>query len=294
MSSATSRVERTISMCADDFGLSAAVDDAVMRLAGLGRVQAVSCMAGGARWATGARLLKDAPEKLSVGLHFVLTRVPQVSDDGADEGDHSGPTPGQLLVRALRRQIDLAEVADRFDRQLDRFEAAVGRRPDHIDGHHHVHAMPGIAEILSHRLARRYGEDLPWLRLLWPCLPSPTARIRQSLIGHLGRRQRRVLAAFPIPANPAFGGVRSFRERCAYGIILKRQLSAVKLDGTLIMCHPGLPDGDATDDEIAASRVQEYAFLAGPDFPDLLSRLNLRLAAIPLRRLADARLSRDS
>jgi predicted glycoside hydrolase/deacetylase ChbG (UPF0249 family) len=266
---------RTIALCVDDFGLAAAIDDAALRLAGQGRVQAVSCMVETPRWPEAAQRLRDAPPGLSVGLHLVLTRVLAAGrTDGAD------PSPGVLLWRALGGLVDRRALAPLIDRQLDRFEAGVGRRPDHVDGHHHVHAMPLIAEVLCERLADRYGGDGPWLRVLSPCLPSPTARARQAVIAMLGRRQRTLLQRMPMRGNAGFGGVRSFRERCSYGAFLERQLAAVSCDGTLIMCHPGDQNGGAIDDEIGTLRPHEYEFLAGPEFPAMLSRLNRRLAPI--------------
>src|ERR1700682_159756 len=120
---------RTIAMCADDFGLSVAVDAAVMNLAKQGRVQAISCMVGAANWREEAKRLQDAPAGLSVGLHIVLTRVAYPAKDGEGLGGTSDSGPGRLLVRALLGRIDRDQVADRIDRQLDRFEATTGRRP---------------------------------------------------------------------------------------------------------------------------------------------------------------------
>ena len=51
-----------IALCADDFALHPAVDDAVLRLARQGRLGATSCMTTSPRWAESARALRaDAP-----------------------------------------------------------------------------------------------------------------------------------------------------------------------------------------------------------------------------------------
>jgi predicted glycoside hydrolase/deacetylase ChbG (UPF0249 family) len=267
---------RPISLCADDFGLFDAIDAAVMRLVALGRLQAVSCMVDRPDWPARAKALRDAPAGLSIGLHLVLTALPGASPD--DRAGAADPSPVGLLVRSLAGLVDAARVRDRIARQLDRFEAATGRRPDHVDGHHHVHAMPSIAPVLHATLVSRYGGDLPWLRFLSPCLPSPTAAARRRVIAGLGAYQERLPAPVPIRRNAGFGGVRSFRERSAYEALLRSQLGAARPDGTLVMCHPATAAIDPAVDEIAAARIGEYELLAGPRFPDLLAEMQCRLS----------------
>ena len=46
---------REICVCVDDFGLHNGINEAVLALIGMGRVQAVSAQVGGAFWGEGAR-----------------------------------------------------------------------------------------------------------------------------------------------------------------------------------------------------------------------------------------------
>ena len=52
--------ERSITLCADDYGLHPAVDAAVQQLAESGRLSATSCMTTAPRWPEAARALRSA------------------------------------------------------------------------------------------------------------------------------------------------------------------------------------------------------------------------------------------
>ena len=58
------------------------------------------------------------------------------------------PAFGRVLRGALSGRLPLAEIADEFRRQIDAFAAAMGREPDFLDGHQHVHAFPGVRHAL--------------------------------------------------------------------------------------------------------------------------------------------------
>ena len=50
----------------------------------------------------------------------------------------------------------VAEIRAEIERQLDTFEKHLGFPPDHIDGHEHVHVLPGIRQSLFEVVSRRY------------------------------------------------------------------------------------------------------------------------------------------
>lgn len=64
---------RSIALCADDFALHPAVDEAVERLLLAGRLSATSCMTTAPLWKQAAQRLPALRPRLSVGLHFNLT-----------------------------------------------------------------------------------------------------------------------------------------------------------------------------------------------------------------------------
>ena len=72
------------------------------------------------------------------------------------------PALGRLTRAALAGRLPRDEVAAEIERQLDAFEAAWGSGPDFVDGHQHVHVLPGVRGPLLRALTRRGGR--PWLR----------------------------------------------------------------------------------------------------------------------------------
>lgn len=154
---------------ADDFGLTEGVVTGIVEAHEQGIVTATSLMVN-APAAESAFAWAREHDTLAVGLHFVLTfgrpmgpawplgRL--VDDDGVfrrlESGAHEEATPGQ--------------VAAELRAQLERFEANVGRPPTHIDGHHHVHALPGILGAVieaarQHRLPVRSPDERTHARL---------------------------------------------------------------------------------------------------------------------------------
>src|SRR5512135_2505437 len=134
--SASPPASRTIAVCADDFGLHEGVNGAVLELTSRGLVSTVSCMVDGPVWLTGATSLRDGSRAIEVGLHLDFTEpFPRAAIC------HPLRT---LLALAYSRQLDHAAVAREIQRQLAEFEAAFGRQPDFVDGHQHVHQLPGI------------------------------------------------------------------------------------------------------------------------------------------------------
>jgi len=138
---------------ADDFGLSPGVVTGIVEAQESGIVTATSLMVN-APAAEAAFAWTREHASMAVGLHFVLTfgrpvgpvapLENLVDDDGRfrrlDSEEHAHATADQ--VRAELRA------------QLEKFEAGTGRRPSHIDGHHHAHALAGILTAVLDEAAR--------------------------------------------------------------------------------------------------------------------------------------------
>jgi hypothetical protein len=102
-----------------------------------------------------------------------------------------------LILDAYTRRLDRRSIRAEIRLQLNAFEAALGRAPDYIDGHQHVHQLPGVRAELLDELAARYRTDQqPWLRCTVPArrevdatppasLPVG-ARLKAAIIASLG------------------------------------------------------------------------------------------------------------
>lgn len=267
-----------ITLCADDFALHPAVDAAVVALAQAGRLSATSCMTTAPRWPQAAPLLAPLRPALQLGLHWNLT-----------EG-HGQPAPSllQVLVQSYSWQIKHTTAVDSLQRQLDAFEQHTGTPPDFIDGHQHIHQLPGLRQALLHVLHSRYGSQAPWVRSTLPAQWGVNKAAILALLG--GYRLHRLLDRAQLRHNPQFAGVYGFDAAtpAAYGAHMQTWLRSAPT-GTLIMCHPA--NAPVTGDAISAQRTVEYDYLASPAFGELLQSCQVALDLVqdtvnPLLRLA--------
>lgn len=252
----------------DDFGLHAGVNAAAMALAQQGRVSAIGCMVGAPQWPQGAVLLRGLdPAQVDVGLHLDLT-------------EHS-VLPGvrrplsQWLLRAYAGALDASLLRREIDAQLDAFASAVGRAPAFVDGHQHVHQLPGVREPLLQALQVRGWT--PWLR---DTRRPPRAGVGKGwVIETLGSGAlRRQAQGQGLRQNGHLLGVYGFDGDAGRYLALLRGWLAQAQQGDVLMCHPATEA--PADDGIGAARVREYAVLAGPEFAQALAEARVRIAPL--------------
>lgn len=251
-------------LTADDYAIAPGVSAAIRQLAEQRRLSATSAMTNMAGWPQEAELLRPLRDRLAIGLHIDLTAwrplgaMPKLAPQGRF------PKLPAVLAAGLRGRLETAEITGEIERQLDAFEAALGFPPDHIDGHQHVHAVPGVCEPLLAVLARRYGGLPPLVRV-------PRARLRAlpglgstgakaAFVWMLAGRLRRGARAAGLPVNDAFAGFSGFREGSPYTAELEAALNDVVGQGArlgIVMCHPGIPDADLVEKDAVLARRQE-------------------------------------
>ncbi len=266
---------RLLTLCADDFGASEAINHGILQLAAAGRLSAVSCMSNMPAWATGASELIGLPTvqqgRVRLGLHFNLTEGTPLSPELARLWPHLPALP-RLIARAHLGMLPRDALRAELQAQLHAFEQAAGRAPDHIDGHQHVHHLPVLRALVLHALAQR-----PHVRVRHTgCVHGPGHALKRVLIaGTGGRWLGRRLQALGRAANTQLFGVYDFVD-ANYRGLMQRWLAALPVQGGLVFCHPGEAGGD-NDDPIAAARVRELAYLASADFDADLAAAGVRL-----------------
>ena len=186
---------------ADDYGYSPRYDEGIVEAAGAGAVDSVSVMVARER-------LNPEPllgTGVETGLHLDLP--PELT-----EGERAGPRERDAALRVL-------------EEQLEGFEAAIGRPPAYLDGHHNCHAHTGLAAPIG-REARRRGLpvrsiDAAHRRILRRKGVATPDRL-------IGRYSEEAEAALPPELQPVVDG----DEELPPGI-------------TEWMVHPGHPDPDS-------------------------------------------------
>jgi hopanoid biosynthesis associated protein HpnK len=142
---------RRLIVNADDFGLSASVNAAVIRSHREGILTTTSLMVNESGFDEAVKLAKENP-RLGVGLHLTLLmghsaltpeRIPSlVNPRGEFSNNPVGVGMSYFFKRSLREQIR-AEIHAQFEK----FQAT-GLTLDHVNGHLHLHLHPVIFKIL--------------------------------------------------------------------------------------------------------------------------------------------------
>jgi chitin disaccharide deacetylase len=150
---------RFLIICADDFGLSTAINEAVRRATLDGVLTAASLMVGAPAAAQAVDIARQLPG-LKVGLHVVLAdgqamlpkhRIPALVDD---EGRFRN---GMLLdaVQFYSRRGVREQLAAEIRAQFAAF-ARTGLPLDHVNAHKHFQLHPGILQLIV-EIGRPYG-----------------------------------------------------------------------------------------------------------------------------------------
>jgi hypothetical protein len=168
-------------ICADDFGLDTAVNEAVEQASRDGILTCTSLMVGAPAAEDAIQRAKSLPN-LKVGLHITLTAgtavlnpsyIPDIVDS-AGNFENSMVTAGFRygLMPKVQRQVE-AEIHAQFEA----FKAT-GLKLDHVNAHRHFHIHPVLAAMIV-RIGREYG--LKAMRV--PLEPIKTLRHAAALEG---------------------------------------------------------------------------------------------------------------
>jgi len=267
-------MSKRVIVCGDDFGMNADIDEGMIALADMGRISAVSCLSLGPTFAANARRL--GARNVDIGLHVNLSE-----SLGADA--EPMPSLSKLIISAYTGRLDAAWVQTQLNRQFDAFEAALGRAPDYIDGHQHVHQLPGVRDQVLAQLKRRFGEQRPWLRQTAPGMLSGIPMkeaIKARIIGALGAAAlARQASRDGLRTNRRLLGVYGFDGgKRRYAGLLQNWLFNAR-DGDLLMCHPAMNSQEGS--AMSRQRRAEFDVLASPKLGDWMNANGVRISRLP-------------
>lgn len=253
-------------ICADDFAQSPAIDAGIIHLIRENIISATSCMVLSPRWEQAAKLLTlEIKGKAAIGLHLDFTHF-------GDTYSHA-----TLILRSILHSLPAKTIQLSIYQQLIAFEEAIGRAPDYVDGHQHVHQLPQIREILLATLQQRYSQHLPWIRI---AKPPATDGFKGKIIKLLGANTMEQKAKnMGFQTSGDLLGVYNFTGSVEnYKNQLNHWISVVSssINTPVLMCHPAIeqPCG-AVNDPIYTARLREFQALNSKHFHSLLKTIKL-------------------
>jgi hopanoid biosynthesis associated protein HpnK len=283
---------RNLIVNADDLGWTEGVNRGIAEAHRNGIVTSASLLANGAAFESGVELARSTPG-LGVGVHLNLSDggpvaprelVTSLTDDA---GEFEGG-PESLLLRIAKRRLALHEVEQEWDAQIGRVRDA-GIQATHLDGHKHVHMLPGLFEIAL-RLAKRYGigavriaHEASSLRAALSAGDEKHAGVvlKQGVQARglklLARDAREQAQSTGISAADYFCGIAQTGEMTKEGVA--RLLRNLPEGTTELMCHPGYLDQalQNTATRLQASRQMEVEILTDLEIRNLVASQGIRL-----------------
>jgi predicted glycoside hydrolase/deacetylase ChbG (UPF0249 family) len=281
------RVKRLI-VNADDFGLTAGVNQAIVELNRHGTLSSATLMAKAAATEEAISLALANP-KLGVGCHIVLVDGESVLrprhdlvwlvDPVRTKGQFE-PTLGKFLNHLYPlRQLSFASSRKRIEEEIQAEASAQiahlqtrGLRLTHIDTHKHTHMFPRVLRPVL-RAARSAGIrtvrnpfEPAWSRKATPTAPL-LRRAQVNLLHSLEKNFRRIVAEEGFTTTDGSIGVLATGTLDAN--TLNSLLHAMPSGTWELVTHPGYNDADLAHagTRLLTSRETELAALRDVSFP---------------------------
>jgi predicted glycoside hydrolase/deacetylase ChbG (UPF0249 family) len=275
-------VPRQIWLCADDYGISPAVNRAIRELIARRRLNATSVMVAAPHLdddeAASLDLVNSGEKRAALGLHITLTGpFAPLSAGFAPLRDGCFLPLGEMMRAAVGRRLQPELLVIEIATQLRIFLDAFGRPPEFLDGHQHVHLFPQVRDAFLKVVAE--AAPYAWVRQCGRANSLRRLHDRKALVlDILSLAFRRQAERHGITTNPAFAGAYAFSPKANFAKIFPRFLTGLP-DGGLIMCHPGIVDAELERlDSLTHLREREFAYFNSDDFPQVLARLGVELA----------------
>ncbi len=232
-------------LCADDFGLQADIDEAILELCALGKLSAVSCLVLFQRCcADRLRELRRFRERLDLGLHLCLTAEPAAlspRNNGAEPILFSSFT--DCLRNTFGGTVGKARLLREISAQHETFVSMTGLDPDYIDGHLHIHQAPIVSEALIEFVLSLPEKRRPYIRNT----RMPVRQLRRHrlpwlkawVVGKFGQRMADRLRSAGLRTNSGFAGIYGFERTRRFESYFPRFINCLDNINGILVVHPG-------------------------------------------------------
>lgn len=268
---------RRIFFIADDYGLSPSVNAAILALIGAGRLSGTSCMTGFAEWQADAARLRLHAGATAIGLHLTLTDHPALSGCSTLAPDGRLQPLRQLVLAQISGRLDKGAVHAELDAQHARFLETLGRMPDFIDGHQHVHFLPVVRDWLLARFAGSPDGARPTLRGA-PRQVFRSAKTAAVAMMAAGFDETMSVCGFRL-LSP-LSGFYDWSKPSGFEAVVKSAVAHLP-DGAIFMCHPGGDDETLrARDGLVDARAAEFRLLSSQEFVQCLTAADARIGRL--------------
>lgn len=261
----------------DDYGRSAEISRGIRESHLRGVVSSTTCMMNQVTVEDDLAIaLKETP-RLGLGVHLVLTSgrpvLPAAEVPGLVAEGGEFHKLDALIARLDSMPVE--QVKREWHAQVEKFIRVTGRKPTHLDSHHHssYFTEPLMRAMLE--LARQYGIGIRLATYIgdgdtMAGLPPETVQAAREYAP-------RLLAEFNPPTTDGFYA--SFYDQLATTEEMLRIIHSLPSSGTFeVMCHPGYADADLlTGSVYSKQREVELAILTRYEIKLAIQRRGIQL-----------------
>jgi len=275
---------RRLIVNADDFGLTAGVNRAIVEAHQKGIVTSATLMACGHRFQEAVASSKGLP-RLSVGCHVVLvdgqpasnpSDVPSLKDGESSPQFRKGLTSFALIAASGR--LDPAQVEAEIAAQIIKLQSA-GLTVSHLDSHKHTHMFPSVLKGMLHA-AKQCGVPAirnPFEPLIFARLAKWKRQFQLRMMSRFRTSFRRALNDAGVTAPDGCVGVAT-----TGGLSEDSFLYLIENlpPGTWeLVTHPGYNDAelDGVNTRLRQSREKELAILTSATSQEVLRKQQVEL-----------------
>ena len=258
----------------DDYGRTPDISRGIRESHLNGVVTSTTCMMNIPTTAQDVAIAVQETPRLGLGVHLVLTMgkpilpreaVPSIVDEN---GNHLKYDP---FIENLPH-LNMNEVKAEWRAQIEAFVKAAGRKPDHLDSHHHSsfftpELFRGMLEVAKEygcpiRNPIAYGDN-PTAGM--PAVADPMSEHAPSLMKQFNARSTDTIFV-------------NFYDEGATAEELLDILSKVPEGTTEVMCHPGyVDDAFAKESVYNFQRERELKILTDPAVKEAIRARNIEL-----------------
>jgi len=233
---------RRLIVNADDYGICEPVNLGIIKGHREGIITSTTILAGGASAEHAAELARNNPG-LGVGVHLCLVLERPVLDPciipSITEGGKLYGSSFHFMRRLVVGLVRLSEVEAELRAQIER-TIALGIRPTHLDGHQHMHAMPGVLGVVV-KLATEFG--IPAVRYPvgpWTNKPGAARVAEKVILESIAWSGKGKIDSAGIRHTASFFGLAETGRLSTEALL---DILEKLPEGTSeLMCHPGLRD----------------------------------------------------
>jgi predicted glycoside hydrolase/deacetylase ChbG (UPF0249 family) len=232
-------MQRRLIVNADDYGLTRGVSRGIREAHLRGIVTSTTAMMNMPGVDQDLRLALAETPRLGLGVHLVLTAGHPVLP--ADEVPTFVSADGDFLsldeITSARTVLELEQARREWRAQIEKFIAATGKPPDHLDSHHHTSFFSAGLFRTMLELARENG-----CAIRCPLRTAHGSSLPADVEGEFAAFAPPLLAEFTPRTTGTF--VAGFYDEGATGQNLLSILDSLPDGTTELMCHTAYVDAD--------------------------------------------------